>query len=73
QAQVDEIARRTGLNDLRFDADLVADPGREVQSLHDAQGRITGWLRPVYDLFVARLGIPAPRWRTAPIEPGRSS
>jgi diguanylate cyclase (GGDEF)-like protein len=43
RAQLDEIARRTGLNDLRLDADLVADPGREVQSLHDAQGRILGW------------------------------
>jgi diguanylate cyclase (GGDEF)-like protein len=38
------IARRSGLHDLRFDADLSADRGREVQSLHDPQGRIVGWL-----------------------------
>ncbi len=37
------IARRAGLHDLRFDAELTADRGREVQSLHDAQGRIVGW------------------------------
>ncbi len=37
------IARRAGLHDLRFDAALTADRGREVQSLHDAQGRIVGW------------------------------
>jgi diguanylate cyclase (GGDEF)-like protein len=43
QAQLGEVQSRTGLNDLQFDADLVADPGREVQSLHDAQGRIIGW------------------------------
>jgi diguanylate cyclase (GGDEF)-like protein len=37
------IARRAGLSDLRFDAELTADSGRDVQSLHDAQGRIVGW------------------------------
>jgi diguanylate cyclase (GGDEF)-like protein len=37
------IARRTGLNDLRFDTDDGAVVGREVQSLHDSQGRILGW------------------------------
>ncbi len=37
------IARRSGLADLRFDADLTADGGREVQSLHDGKGRIVGW------------------------------
>jgi diguanylate cyclase (GGDEF)-like protein len=37
------IGRHAGLNDLRFDAELIADGGREVQSLHDAQGRIIGW------------------------------
>jgi diguanylate cyclase (GGDEF)-like protein len=42
-AQLGEIERRTGLNDLRFDADLGADPAREAQSLHNAQGRIIGW------------------------------
>ena len=38
------IARRSGLDDLRLDADLTSDRGRQVQSLHDAQGRIIGWL-----------------------------
>ncbi len=37
------IARRSGLEDLRFDADPTADGGREVQSLHDGKGRIVGW------------------------------
>ena len=37
------IERRAGLTDLRFDSALAADGGREVQSLHDAQGRIVGW------------------------------
>ncbi|MGC1445037.1 MAG: bifunctional diguanylate cyclase/phosphodiesterase [Xanthobacteraceae bacterium] len=43
-AQVTLIERRSGLNGLRFDAELTADGGREVQSLHDPQGRIIGWL-----------------------------
>ena len=43
-AQVTLIERRSGLNGLRFDAELAADGGREVQSLHDTQGRIIGWL-----------------------------
>jgi diguanylate cyclase (GGDEF)-like protein len=42
-AQLDLIQRRAGLNDLRFAADLAADAGREVQSLHDGRGRIVGW------------------------------
>ena len=37
------IARRADLDDLRFDADLTANAGREVQSLHDSSGRIVGW------------------------------
>jgi diguanylate cyclase (GGDEF)-like protein len=37
------LERRAGLNDLRFDADPTSDAEREVQSLHDAQGRIVGW------------------------------
>ncbi len=41
--QLAQIGRRSGLNDLRFDAELTAGGGREVQSLHDAQGRIIGW------------------------------
>jgi diguanylate cyclase (GGDEF)-like protein len=41
--QLQAIARRTGLNDLRFDTDDAGVAGREVQSLHDPQGRILGW------------------------------
>ncbi len=46
--QVDDAAlrlieRRAGLKDLRFDADPVAGGGRELQSVHDARGRILGW------------------------------
>jgi len=41
--QLSLIERRAGLGDLRFDADLSADSGRETQSLHDAPGRIVGW------------------------------
>jgi len=37
------IARRTGLSDLRFDSDDAGVAGREMQSLHDPQGRILGW------------------------------
>src|ERR1700692_1779372 len=43
-AQIGLIERRAGLRDLRFDTDPTADSGREVQSLHDAQGRIVGWV-----------------------------
>ncbi len=42
-AQIRLIERHTGLSDLRFDADGSANTGREMQSLHDAQGRILGW------------------------------
>jgi diguanylate cyclase (GGDEF)-like protein len=42
-AQLQLIARRTGLDDLRFDTDPTAIPGREEQSLQDSQGRIVGW------------------------------
>jgi diguanylate cyclase (GGDEF)-like protein len=41
--QLQAIARRTGLDDLRFDTDDTGVAGREVQSLHDPQGRILGW------------------------------
>jgi diguanylate cyclase (GGDEF)-like protein len=41
--QLDLIERRAGLNDLRFEADLTSDNEREIQSLHDAHGRIVGW------------------------------
>jgi diguanylate cyclase (GGDEF)-like protein len=42
-AQLRTIARRSGLGDLRFDAEPVADDGRSLQSLHDPHGRIVGW------------------------------
>jgi diguanylate cyclase (GGDEF)-like protein len=42
--QLRVIARHAGLEDLRFDTDLLPEPQREAQSLHDAQGRIVGWL-----------------------------
>jgi diguanylate cyclase (GGDEF)-like protein len=42
-SQLQAIARRTGLNDLRFDTDDTGVAGREVQSLHGPQGRILGW------------------------------
>jgi diguanylate cyclase (GGDEF)-like protein len=42
--QLAQVERRSGLDDLRFDAELAADSRREVQSLHDTQGRIIGWL-----------------------------
>jgi diguanylate cyclase (GGDEF)-like protein len=42
--QLQVVERRAGLDNLRFDAELTADSGREVQSFHDAQGRILGWL-----------------------------
>jgi diguanylate cyclase (GGDEF)-like protein len=41
--QIGLIQRRSGLDDLRFDADLTADGVRETQSLVNAQGRIVGW------------------------------
>ncbi|MGA7789538.1 MAG: bifunctional diguanylate cyclase/phosphodiesterase, partial [Xanthobacteraceae bacterium] len=41
--ELGEIERRAGLKDLRFESDLGSDRGREVQSLHDGQGRIIGW------------------------------
>jgi diguanylate cyclase (GGDEF)-like protein len=37
------LERRSGLTDLKFDADPVTQDRREVQSLHDGQGRIVGW------------------------------
>jgi diguanylate cyclase (GGDEF)-like protein len=37
------IERRAGVTDLRFDAEPTPDAGRELQSLHDARGRIVGW------------------------------
>ncbi len=41
--QLQILADRAGLDDLRFDADLTADSSREVQSVHDGDGGILGW------------------------------
>jgi diguanylate cyclase (GGDEF)-like protein len=41
--QVRDIARRSHLADLRFDAGPVGPSGRSMQSLHDPRGRIVGW------------------------------
>jgi diguanylate cyclase (GGDEF)-like protein len=48
------IGRRAGLTDLRFDADLTADSGREVQTFQDAQGRIVGWFSWAPDRSLVR-------------------
>jgi diguanylate cyclase (GGDEF)-like protein len=37
------IERRAGVTGLQFDAEPTPDAGRELQSLHDARGRIVGW------------------------------
>ena len=42
-AQIQFLQRRSGLKDFRFDTDATGGAGREVQSVHDAQGRILGW------------------------------
>jgi diguanylate cyclase (GGDEF)-like protein len=48
-ADLRNIQRHAGLQDLRFDLDPAADGGRQIQSLHDARGRIIGWLSWVSD------------------------
>jgi diguanylate cyclase (GGDEF)-like protein len=47
------IERHAGLTDLHFDADLVADDNREVQSLHGSGGRIIGWFSWLRDRALA--------------------
>jgi diguanylate cyclase (GGDEF)-like protein len=42
-AQLRSIVRRSGLADLRFDANPTGEAGRQFQSLHDGRGRIVGW------------------------------
>jgi len=44
RAKLGQLGRRAGLDDLRFEAGPADDSGRELQSLHDARGRIIGWL-----------------------------
>jgi hypothetical protein len=48
------IERRAGLKDLRFATDLPATADREVQSLHDREGRIVGWFSWAPDRALAR-------------------
>lgn len=48
------IERRAGLKDLRFDAGQADGAGRELQSLHDARGRIIGWFSWVADNALVR-------------------
>jgi diguanylate cyclase (GGDEF)-like protein len=42
--QLRTIARRSGLADLRFDANPSVDSTRELQPIFDSRGRIVGWL-----------------------------
>ncbi len=44
QGQLQLLARRSRLDDLRFGAEAASQSGREVQSLQDGRGRIIGWL-----------------------------
>jgi diguanylate cyclase (GGDEF)-like protein len=57
--QIRLLARRSGLKDLRFEPEPVTQAGREMQSLHDRDGRITGWLswRPDRTLIRTMLGL----------------
>ncbi|HKM88643.1 MAG TPA: diguanylate cyclase, partial [Xanthobacteraceae bacterium] len=48
-AQLRLIERRAGVADLRFDTEPRQDAGRELQSLHDARGRIVGWFSWLVD------------------------
>jgi len=52
--QLRMIERHAGLRDLRFAAEPPEDGGREVQSWHDAEGRIVGWLSWSPDRSFAR-------------------
>ena len=49
------IERRAGLKDLRFATDPPATADREVQSLHDRDGRIVGWFSWAPDRALARI------------------
>ena len=44
EARLPLITRLAALPDLHFDRDEANTSGREVQSVHDARGRISGWL-----------------------------
>jgi diguanylate cyclase (GGDEF)-like protein len=49
------IERRAGLKDLRFATDPPPTADREVQSLHDRDGRIVGWFSWAPDRALARI------------------
>jgi diguanylate cyclase (GGDEF)-like protein len=53
-AQLRLIEHRAGLKDLRFDAGPAGGAGRELQSLHEARGRIIGWFSWVADNALVR-------------------
>jgi diguanylate cyclase (GGDEF)-like protein len=48
------IERRADLADLRFDTELSADTGREVQSMSGEGGRILGWFSWMPDRTLSR-------------------
>ena len=47
------IEHSAGLKDLRFDVGPANEAGRELQSLHDARGRIIGWFSWIADNALA--------------------
>ena len=47
------IEQSAGLKDLRFDVGPANEAGREMQSLHDARGRIIGWFSWIADNALA--------------------
>ena len=47
------IEHSAGLKDLRFDVGPANEAGREMQSLHDARGRIIGWFSWIADNALA--------------------
>ena len=53
-AELDFVARRSRLQDLRFTAEPAQGGGREMQSLLDARGRIVGWFFWVPDSALIR-------------------
>ncbi len=48
------IEHSAGLKDLRFDVGPANEAGRELQSLHDARGRIVGWFSWIADNALVR-------------------
>jgi diguanylate cyclase (GGDEF)-like protein len=54
KAELQLIERRAGLQDLHFNSDPIGDAGREVQSLHNGEGRIVGWFSWTADRSLLR-------------------